>query len=43
MDIELNTPVLDINYEGDSIIVTAGNGNTYEADKVIVTVPLGVL
>jgi monoamine oxidase len=43
MDITLNMPVKSINYENDSIIVTAIDGSTFEADKVIVTVPLGVL
>lgn len=43
IDISLNTPVKSINYQGETIIVTATNGSTFEADKVIVTVPLGVL
>ena len=43
MDISLNTPVKSINYENDTIVVTAKDGSTFEADKVIVTVPLGVL
>ena len=43
VDITLNTPVKSINYQGDTIVVTATNGSTFEADKVIVTVPLGVL
>ena len=43
LDISLNTPVKSINYQGDSVIVTATNGEEFEADKVIVTVPLGVL
>lgn len=36
-------PVKSINYEQDSVVVTANDGSTFEADKVIVTVPLGVL
>lgn len=43
VDISLNTPVKSINYQGETIFVTASNGSTFEADKVIVTVPLGVL
>jgi lysine-specific histone demethylase 1B len=43
VDISLNTPVKSINYQGETIVVTATNGSTFEADKVIVTVPLGVL
>ncbi len=40
--INLNTQVTRINYSGRSIKVETNNG-TYEADKVIITVPLGVL
>lgn len=43
LDIELNTPVSKIDYTGDLVVVTATNGKTYEADKVIVTVPLTIL
>ena len=41
-NINYNTPVSNINYTGDKVMVTA-NGNTYEADKCIITVPLKIL
>ena len=41
-NIILNAPVTKIDYTNDKVIVTAG-GSTYEADKVIVTVPLKIL
>ena len=40
--IRLNSPVSAVNYEGNKVVVTA-NGQTYEADKVIVTVPIQIL
>lgn len=43
VDVVLNTPVKKIDYTGATVVVTANNGQTYHADKVIVTVPLGVL
>ena len=43
IDISLNMPVKSINYEKDTVIVTANDGSTFEGDKLIVTVPLGVL
>lgn len=39
----LNSPIQSIDYNGATSIVTVEGGQTYEADKVIVTVPLGVL
>jgi monoamine oxidase len=41
-NIVLNSPVTQINYEGDQIIVTAGD-TSYEADRVILTVSVSVL
>ena len=41
--IQFNSTVTDIDYSGDKIIVTTNSGNTYEADKVLVTVSVGVL
>ncbi|KAK3087785.1 hypothetical protein FSP39_010562 [Pinctada imbricata] len=43
MDIEYNKQVSEISYDGDSCRICTVNGKTYEANKVIVTVPLGVL
>lgn len=42
-EVKLNTPVKSINYGGDPIIITDKSGNTFEVNKVIVTVPLAVL
>ncbi|WP_323744771.1 NAD(P)/FAD-dependent oxidoreductase [Pseudoalteromonas sp. PPB1] len=41
--ITFNTQVVSIDYTGDKVIVTDHNGLLYEADKVIVTVPLKIL
>lgn len=41
--ITFNTQVVSIDYVGDKVVVTDQNGLQYEADKVIVTVPLKVL
>jgi monoamine oxidase len=42
LDIRLNTVVQRIDYSGDSVQILT-NGRRYEADVVIVTVPIGVL
>lgn len=42
LNIQLSTPVQHINYSGDSIQIATLNGQ-YECQKVILTVPLGVL
>lgn len=42
-NISLNTIVGKIDYSQDNIIVTDTNNNTYNADKVIVTVPITIL
>ncbi|XP_065916416.1 peroxisomal N(1)-acetyl-spermine/spermidine oxidase-like [Dysidea avara] len=41
--IHCNTEVLSINTENNPALITCKNGCQYEADHVIVTVPLGVL
>ena len=41
--IQFNSPVIDIDYSGDKIIITTKSGKKYEADKVLVTVSIGVL
>lgn len=41
--VQLNTPITSIQYGSNPIVLTAGNGTTYEADKVIVTVPVSML
>ena len=39
----LNTPVRTIDYSGDVIAVSDDQGNTYFADRVILTVPISIL
>ncbi len=41
--IVFNAPVVNINYEGSGVIVKTANGKSYQADKVLVTVSIGVL
>ena len=41
--IKLNSPVTTIDYSGNKVLVKTKNGNTYEADRVLVAVSLGVL
>ena len=42
-DIRLNHPVELIDYSGDKVSVNTSSGEAFEADRVIVTVPLGIL
>jgi monoamine oxidase len=41
--VQLNTPITSINYSADPIVLTAKDGSTYQANKVIVTTPISVL
>ena len=41
--IQFNSPVNEIDYSGNNITVKTKNGNTYIADRVLVTVSIGVL
>lgn len=41
--IVLNKPVTEINYQGDKVILTTDNNDTYEADKVLITTPIKTL
>ncbi|MDX1651319.1 MAG: NAD(P)/FAD-dependent oxidoreductase [Brumimicrobium sp.] len=41
--IKLNTIISTIDYSGSTIVVTDSNSNSYEADKIIITVPITVL
>jgi hypothetical protein len=49
LDVRFNTPIKSIHYDteekrvGKAVRIECGNGETYEADKVIITTPLGVL
>lgn len=38
-----NTPITNIDYSSDKVKLTAQNGEAFEADKVIVTVPIKIL
>tara|TARA_B110000046_G_scaffold99407_1_gene106895 strand:+ start:670 stop:1887 length:1218 start_codon:yes stop_codon:yes gene_type:complete len=42
-NIEFNSPVSEIDYSGNNVIVKTKKGKTYEADHVLVTVSIGVL
>ena len=42
-DIRLHHPVAGIDHSGPTVVVTTESGDTFEADRVVVTVPLGVL
>ena len=42
-DIRLNHPVAGIDHSGPTVMVTTESGDTFEADRVVVTAPLGVL
>lgn len=42
-NIRLNTEIVSINYQGNRIKLIDSKGSRYEADKVIITVPLQVL
>ena len=42
-DIRLDHPVAQVDHSGPSVVVTTDAGHTFEADRVVVTVPLGVL
>jgi hypothetical protein len=41
--VQLNTPITSINYDDEIIELTDANGNTSEAGKVIVTIPVSIL
>lgn len=41
--VQLNTPITGIDYSADPIKLTAKDGTAFEADKVIVTVPISIL
>lgn len=41
--VRLNTPIVQVNYTGNKVKLTAEDGTQFEADKCIVTAPLPVL
>jgi monoamine oxidase len=42
-DIQLNQAVTTLNWQPGRVLATAANGNTYQAAKVIITVPINIL
>ena len=42
-DIRLDSAVAEVDHSGPGVVVTTDAGATFEADRVIVTVPLGIL
>lgn len=42
-DIQLNTPIVDVNYQSDKVEILSHQGEVFSFDKVIVSVSLGVL
>jgi hypothetical protein len=42
-DIRLDHPVAQVDHSGPTVAVTTESGEVFEADRVVVTVPLGVL
>ncbi|KAK2192337.1 hypothetical protein NP493_33g03006 [Ridgeia piscesae] len=43
IDVRLNKQVTEVHYFGDHVKVQTSGGETFRADKVVVTVPLGLL
>jgi hypothetical protein len=43
LDVRYNHPVQALHYNDDNVKVTTSNGETFEGDIVLVTLPLGVL
>lgn len=41
--IEFNSPVISIDYSDNNVIVKTNNGKIYKADRVLITVSIGVL
>lgn len=39
----LNKPITEINYQGDKVILSTNNNETFEADKVLITTPVKTL
>lgn len=42
-NIEYNSPVVSIDYSSNKVSVKIADGTTFEADRVLVTVPIGIL
>ena len=43
LDIHLNTEVIAVDWHGDAVRVQTAGGEWYEADRAVITLPLGVL
>jgi len=41
--VQFNSPVTSINYSAEKVVVTIENGDTFEADRVLITASLAVL
>ncbi len=39
----LNEPISEIDYSGEKVVLTSLHGNSYEADRVLITVPIKIL
>lgn len=42
-NIEYNSPVISVDYSNNKVLVETTDGTTFKADRVLVTVPIGVL
>ncbi len=43
LDVQLNTVVTSVNWSSDGVEIMTADGTEYEADQVVITLPLGVL
>lgn len=43
LDVRFNSPVTDINWSNQGVAITTQNGQEFVADRVVITLPLGVL
>jgi monoamine oxidase len=41
--IQLNTPITQVNYSGNKVLLTSATGEQFEADKVLITASINVL
>lgn len=42
-DVMLNSPVTQVDYSGEKVIATIANGDTFEADRILITASVAVL
>lgn len=43
LDIRLNTPVASIDWSGNTTVINTSAGTTFETERIVITLPLGVL